>query len=157
MGLATRLGPWLLGTVRYTNGTTAGTMNNLGAVTASQTKAVAYGDSAATQAFVLPAGAFIRQVRLYQSTTYTSGTSGTFKIYLNGTEIGSVAITTGTAGILGVSPGSDAQTALWTNIGTTDGIITYTGATLSAGAGVLEISYIVRLQDGTYQHTSFSN
>ena len=76
---------------------------------------------------------------------------------LNGTEIGSSTITTGTAGILSVAPGSDAQTALWTNIGTTDGIITYTGATLSAGAGVLEISYIVRLQDGTYQHTSFSN
>ena len=156
MGLATRLGPWLLGTVKDTTGTTAGNIRNIGAVPASQLKTIAYGDAAATQACVLPAGTFIRQIRLYQSTTFTSGSTGTVTVYLNGTAIGSISVTTGTVGILTFAPGSAAQMALWTNIGTTDGIITYTGATLTAGAGVLEVNYIVRLPDGTYAPTSYT-
>ena len=36
MAFATRLGPWLLGTVKNTTGTTAGTINNLGATIVAQ-------------------------------------------------------------------------------------------------------------------------
>lgn len=156
MGLATHLGPWLLGTVRNTTGTTAGTIRNLGATSVSQTKAVAFGDAAASQAFVLPAGSMITSIQLMQTTTYTSGTSGTFTVLLNASQIGQLTITTGTAGILSITPDTAARTAVFANVGTTDAIITYTGATLSAGAGVLVVNYVVRQSDGTYLPTSFT-
>jgi hypothetical protein len=37
MGFATHLGPWLLGTVKNTTGTTSGTVRNMGATTVAQT------------------------------------------------------------------------------------------------------------------------
>ena len=37
MGFATHLGPWLLGTIKNTTGTTVGTIENLGATVVSQT------------------------------------------------------------------------------------------------------------------------
>ena len=36
MGIATHLGPWLLGTVKDTSGTTAGTVRNIGATMVTQ-------------------------------------------------------------------------------------------------------------------------
>ena len=155
MALATHLGSWLLGTVKNTTGTTAGTIRNVGFTQSAQNAPVAFGDAAASQAFVLPAGAIIFGIELYQTTTFTSGTSGTFTVLVNGTAAATAAtITTGTAGILELTPGSAAQTAVWANVGTTDAIITYTGATLNAGAGVLVVKYGVRQSDGTYVPTS---
>lgn len=155
MGMASHLGSWLLGTVKNTTGTTAGTIRNMGFTQVAQNAAVAYGDAAATRAFVLPAGSVILGISLYQTTTFTSGSSGTFTVLLNGTAVATaLTVTTGTAGILDLSPGSDAQTAKWANVGSTDAIITYTGATLNAGAGVLVIQYGVRQPDGTYVSTS---
>ena len=150
MGFATHLGPWLLGTVKNTTGTTAGTIRNMGASTVSQSKAVVYTDAAASQAFVFPAGALLMEVYLNQSAvTFTSGTSGTFTILINGVSAGAITITTGTAGILTISPTTQAQAALWANVGSTDAIITYTGATLSAGSGILIAKYAVRDSDGS--------
>ena len=62
MGLASHLGPWLLGTVKNTTGTTAGTIRNLGAAEVAQQVTLPY--TALTgggtgNAFVLPAGASI--------------------------------------------------------------------------------------------------
>jgi hypothetical protein len=37
MGFATHLGPWLLGTIKNTTGTTVGSLENLGATVCSQT------------------------------------------------------------------------------------------------------------------------
>jgi hypothetical protein len=62
MGFASHLGPWLLGTVKNTTGTTAGTIRNMGATTVTQTAAVTSADAAASQAFVLPAGAILLEV-----------------------------------------------------------------------------------------------
>jgi len=149
MGFASHLGPWLLGTVKNTTGTTAGTIRNMGATSVGQVAAVTSADAAASQAFVLPAGAIITNIALYQTTTFTSGTSGTLTVYVNGTSVGSLAITTGTAGNLSISASSAAQSALWANVGSTDAIVTYTPATLNAGAGVLLVEYIVRNSDGT--------
>jgi hypothetical protein len=156
MGLASHLGPWLLGTVKNTTGTTAGTIRNMGYTLSVQQASVAYNDAAATQAFVLPAGSLIFEIYLYQSgATFTSGTTGSFTVYLNGTSIGTVgSVTTGTAGVLAVSPANAAQTALFTNVGSTDAIITYTGATLNAGSGILVCTYGVRQSDGTYAYTA---
>lgn len=151
MAVASHLGPWLLGTVKNTTGTTAGTIRNMGFTQVMQTANVAYNDAAATRAFVLPAGAIIFEIYLYQSgATFTSGTTGSFTVLLNGTAIGTAgSITTGTAGVLGVNPSTPAQTASFINVGTSDAIITYTPATLSAGSGVLVITYGVRNSDGT--------
>lgn len=151
MALATHLGSWLLGTVKNTTGTTAGTIRNVGFTQSAQNYPVVYNDTAATRAFVLPAGSIIFGIELYQTTTLTSGTTGSFTVLLNGTAVATAAsITTGTAGILEFTPGSDAQTAVWANVGSVDALVTYTGATLNAGAGVLVIKYGVRQSDGTY-------
>lgn len=155
MAFASHLGPWLLGTVKNTTGTTAGTIRNMGFTQVMQTANVAYNDSAATTAFVLPAGSIIFELYLYQSgATFTSGTTGTFTTYVNGTQAAQLSITTGTAGVLGLNPDTAARTALFTNVGTTDAIITYTPATLNAGSGVLVITYGVRNSDGSANPTN---
>lgn len=152
MGFATHLGPWLLGTVKNTTGTTAGTIRNMGATTVAQIDPVAYNDAATTQAFVLPAGSLITSITLIQTTKFT-GTSGVITIYANGTAIGTCsAITAGSSSNISFNPTSDAQGALWANVGSSDAIITYTMAssgTLSAGAGQLVATYVVRNSDGT--------
>jgi hypothetical protein len=151
MAIASRLGPWLLGTVKETTGTTAGTIRNMGATIVAQNKAIAFGDGTAIQAFVVPAGAMITSVQLVQSgATFTSGSTGTVTVLLNGTSIGSTSITTGTAGTLSIAPSTQAQAALFANVGATDAIITYSTATLTAGSGILVMAYMVRNPDGTY-------
>jgi len=150
MGFASHLGPWLLGTVKNTTGTTAGTIRNMGATIVAQDKVVAYNDAATSSAFTIPAGSLITSVQLLQSTTFT-GTSGVITVYLNGTAIATCsAITGGTAGVITFT-GTAGQMATWINIGTTDGIITYTmgsSGTLSAGAGALLMTYVVQGSDG---------
>ena len=155
MAFASHLGPWLLGTVKNTTGTTAGTIRNMGYTQSMQNVAVAATDTAASVAFVLPAGAIIYEMYLYQSgATFTSGTSGTFTVFVNGTQVAQLTITTGTAGILGLNPDTQARTALFANVGSTDAIITYTPATLNAGSGVLVITYGVRNSDGSANPTA---
>ena len=152
MAVASHLGPWLLGTVKNTTGTTAGTIRNMGFTQVMQTANVAYNDAASTQLFVLPAGAIIFEIYIYQSgAKYTSGTTGTVTLSLNGTAFAVASVSgAGAEGIIGVSPTSAAQTALFTNVGSTDAIITATNATLTAGSGVIVITYGVRNADGTY-------
>ena len=156
MGFATHLGPWLLGTVKNTTGTTAGTIRNLGNTIVCQQDTVAYNDAATSSAFTIPAGSVITAIQILQSTTFT-GTSGVITIYLNGTALATcAAITGGTAGVITFT-GTAAQMAVWANIGTTDGIITYTMASsgsLSAGAGTLVMAYAVRDSDGSANPTA---
>jgi hypothetical protein len=156
MGFATHLGPWLLGTVKNTTGTTAGTIRNTGCTTVAQNATVAYNTAAATQVAVLPAGAMITAVKILQTTTFTSGTSGTVTVLVNGTAAASATITTGTAGVLELN-GTAAQMSTWSNVGSTDAIVTYTPATLSAGAGTLVVEYAVRNSDGGQFQTTFNN
>ena len=151
MGFATHLGSWLLGTVKNTTGTTAGTIQNLGATSVGQTDAITYTDAASTQACVVPAGSIITAITLFQTTKF-AGTSGVITLYLNGTAFATcAAITAGSSSNISFNPTSDAQGALWTNVGSTDAIITYTvgsSGSFSAGAGVLLVEYIVRGSDG---------
>ena len=157
MGFASHLGPWLLGTVKNTTGTTAGTIRNMGATSVAQIDAVTYSDSAASTACVLPAGSLITAITLVQSTKF-AGTSGVITIYANGTAIATCsAITAGSNSNISFNPTSDAQGALWTNVGSTDAIITYTMASsgsLSAGAGSLVVEYVVRDSNGNSNPTS---
>jgi hypothetical protein len=149
MAFASHLGPWLLGTVKNTTGTTAGTIRNMGATSVGQVANVTSADAAATQAFVIPAGALITNIALYQTTTFTSATSGSFTVYVNGTSVGTLAITTGTNGNLLITSSTAAMSALWANVGSNDAIITYTPSTLNAGAGKLLVEYLVLASDGS--------
>lgn len=157
MAFASHMGPWLLGTVKNTTGTVAGTIRNMGATSVSQIDPIVYTDAAATRAFVIPAGSLITNLALYQTTKF-AGTSGVITIYLNGTAIAaSSAITAGASGIISFTPSSDAQVAIWANVGSTDAIITYTigsSGTFSAGAGSLLIEYVVRNSDGSANPTA---
>jgi hypothetical protein len=155
MGIASRLGPWLLGTVKDTTGTTAGTIRNMGPTHSIQFRTVAYADTTAqTLLAVLPAGSCVQSIAFVTTTAYTT-TAPTFAFFVNGTAIntatapsGTTAGTTGRGGfVLGTS-----NPALVSNVGTTDALISFTQVNGSGttGAGVLELSYIVRNPDGTY-------
>jgi hypothetical protein len=158
MAIASHLGPWLLGTVKNTTGTTAGTIRNMGFTQVMQTSPIASTDGANTQLFVLPAGAIIFEIYIYQSgAKYTSGTTGTVTLSLNGTAFAVASISgAGAEGIIGVNPTTAAQTLTFTNVGTTDAIITATNATLTGGSGVIVITYGVRNADGTFNPTSYT-
>ena len=153
MAVATHLGPWLLGTVKDTTGTTAGTIRNIGATATAQFKAVVYTDTTAqTLLAVLPAGAAIQNVQFLVTTAYGTATP-TFTILVNGTAISAATSTIafGSTGITSI-PLATTSPGLVANVGTTDAIVSFTQAAASstAGAGVLSIAYIVRNADGTY-------
>ena len=160
MGLASHLGPWLLGTVKNTTGTTAGNIRNMGATTCSQSIPVAYTDvTAATSAFTLPAGAQILDAQFNTTTAYAT-TTPTYALFVNGTAIntaanGSVFTNTGIVNLL-LGNNSAAGATLCANVGSTDALITFTQANVTAtsGAGVLTVRYIVRQSDGTYVPTT---
>ena len=153
MGFATHLGPWLLGTVNDTTGTTAGTIRNTGATAVAQFKTVAYGDTTAnTTLAVLPAGASIQNVQYLITTAYTT-TNPTLTIYVNGTAItAAITVASPAAGATGIASLAIATTnpALVANVGATDAIVSFTHANGggTTGAGVLSIAYIVKGSDG---------
>ena len=150
MGFATHLGPWLLGTVKDTTGTTAGTVRNTGSTIVCQTKTIAFGDSTAATAFALPAGALITAIQLITTTAFSGGTSPTVACSIgataitNGVSLGAVGVTAATLGAV-----SATAAGLVANVGTTDVLVTYavSGAP-TAGAGTLVIAYTVRGADG---------
>lgn len=154
MGIATHLGPWLLGTNRYTTGLTADTIRNTGATIVSQDKAVVYNDADDTTAFSLPAGS--RIVSLQFITTDAFGDTTTITLSLAGTAI-TGATTVTTAGLVTFAPvASDAVATLWSNTGAVDKLLTYTVAqgTSNNGAGTLVVNYVVRNADGTMYQSS---
>ena len=165
MGFATHLGPWLLGTVKNTTGSTAGTIRNLGATIVSQSYTVAtatiLASPTAQQMFTLPAGAQIMRFDIYVITALTGasncgvviGTSGTSNFYMT-------TLNTGTS-VVQVSPATIAAATVASktnNVGTTDAIIygTFTAATADATAGsiVVSVTYTVRDSDGSANPTS---
>jgi hypothetical protein len=156
MGFATHLGPWLLGTVKSTTGTTSGTIDNTGCTIVAQNFTVSQTDSGTITAGALPAGALITAVQLITPTT--AFTSGTISI-----SIGGVALVTAqnlpTA--LGVSALTIATTggAPANNVGSTDALITYTlGTPVGSGAAsTLVIAYMVRGSDGAQAQSTFQN
>ena len=151
MGFATHLGPWLLGTVKNTTGTTAGTIRNMGATVVSQSADVVYGTLTGT-AFVLPAGAQVTDIKVVTTTVFSAAT--TAKLSIGGTDF----TTTGTVTSVGsVALGANATTpGGWLNVGSTDAIVTYTlaGTALTTGAATIVISYVVRGSNGAANPTS---
>ena len=154
MAFSTRLGPWLLGTVKNTTGTTAGTVRNLGATIVAQTGTI--GAAGTTTIGYIPAGALITSIQLITTTLFNAGT---VTINANGTAIttaftlptanyGPAAITTAT---------TTGAAALYNNVGTTDIAITAVVATAASGAGTVVIAYIMRGSDGSIVQTTFQN
>ena len=149
MGIATHLGPWLLGTNRYTTGTAAADTRNTGATQVAQTKVVNFDDADNANAVVLPAGSLILGFKFITTTTFDAAT--TITLSLGGTAI-TGALTVTNPGVYSfVAATTEAAAALWANSGTTDKFVTYTvsqGAS-TAGVGTLVAEYVVRNSDGT--------
>jgi hypothetical protein len=160
MGFATHLGPWLLGTVKNTTGTTAGTIRNMGATVVTQSKSILYTDiTAATVAFTIPAGSQILTASFNTTVAYAT-TTPTYALFSNAVAIntaanGSVFTNTGIVNIL-LGNNSAAAAVLCNNVGTTDAIITFTQANVTAtsGAGILTMTYIVKDSSGAANPTS---
>jgi len=160
MGFATHLGPWLLGTVKNTTGTTSGTIRNLGATVVSQSKAILYTDiTAATVAFTIPAGSQILTATFNTTVAYAT-TTPTYALFSNAVAIntaanGSVFTNTGIVNLL-LGNNSAAAAVLCNNVGTTDAIITFTQANVTAtsGAGILTLTYVVKDSDGSANQTA---
>ena len=154
MGFATHLGPWLLGTVKNTTGTTAGTIRNMGATVVAQEVQVVFGTLTGT-AFVLPAGALVTDVKVVTSTVFSAAT--TCKLSISAVDF----TTTGTVTSVGsVALGANATTpGGWLNVGSTDAIVTYTlaGTSLTTGAATIIISYAVLGSDGANNPTASQN
>ena len=156
MGFATHLGPWLLGTVKETTGTTAGLIRNTGATIVAQNNAASFGFAAINAsltgtALVLPAGAMITSAQFYATEAYSAAV--TLKLTMGGQDIYTATTVTGPAAPYAMAAGTSAAVvALLANVGSTDAIITYTATkagTLTTGAGTLLIAYMVRNADGT--------
>ena len=155
MGFATHLGPWLLGTVKNTTGTTAGTLRNMGATVVSQSKAVLYTDiTAATVAFTIPAGSQILDAQFNTTVAYAT-TTPTYALFVNGVAIntaanGSAFTATGIVNLL-LGNNNAAGAVLCNNVGTGDAIITFTQANVTAtsGAGTLTLTYVVKDSTGS--------
>jgi hypothetical protein len=170
MGIATHLGPWVLGTVKNTSGTTAGLIRNTGATMVIQTASLAIANGASTVATftlgVLPAGAVIHAI-IQDVTAAVTSASGTNTItYQTGNATTGLSTNFAAASALGTSSGTSSiavgrstitpdttRLPLFANTGTTDLIIQVAvslGAAVSqAGAVNFQLVYAVRNADGT--------
>ena len=145
MGFATHLGPWLLGTNRYTTGTTATTTENMGCTVVSQSANVVFGTLTGNLVAV-PAGAQIVDIKVVTTTVFSAAT--TCVLDLGGTAF----TTTGTITNVGsVALGANATTpGGWLNVGVSDIFVSYTlaGTALSTGAATIIVTYAVRASSG---------
>jgi hypothetical protein len=158
MGFATHLGPWLLGTVKNTTGTTAGTVRNMGSTVVAQTIPVTFQtvtNSLTGTLGAIPAGALITGVQIVTSTVFSAAT--TLKITIGGTDVATASTITD-VGFIDVTIASTFASKA-ANVGSTDALITYTatGSGLTTGAATVVIQYVVRNSDGSANPTSTQN
>jgi hypothetical protein len=163
MGFATHLGPWLLGTVKETTGTTAGSIRNLGATIVAQTATINVSGialtsgSAAQLLFTLPAGAKILSFQIEKTVAISGnsvatapiviGTAGTSNAYLTSIDVGLTTAQTAPTTIAAALVSSATN-----NIGTSDvpvyATISATTGNPTAGSVVITCQYLVRGSDG---------
>ena len=113
--------------------------------------------------FMLPAGAIIEGVTLYQDTAATGLTGGVITVSINQTNPTTNAVTTTAIGtitptaaggrIAGVFTATAATAAILENIGTLDAYLTFSAATVSANTGTLggtiSVDYTARNYTGS--------
>jgi hypothetical protein len=154
MGFATHLGPWLLGTNKYTTGTTAATTENMGCTVVSQSGNVVFG-TLTGNLIAVPAGSQIVDVKVVTTTVFSAATTCVLNIG------GTAFTTTGTVTSVGsVALGANATTPDgWLNVGANDVLIAYTlaGTALSTGAATIIVTYAVRASNGAQGPTSTQN
>jgi len=177
MGFATHLGPWLLGTVKNTTGTTVGTIENLGATICSQTfKKVYTGsvfDVAATDTIcVLPAGAQIVDIKIDTLVAFTGSTAAnmtlgdgtTAALYWASTDItsqGRLAYTNAATKLGNWCGATSTASPNGIGIGSTDvkvvATLTPTIANVTAGTVQYTIMYVVANSNGAQLPSSSQN
>lgn len=161
MGFATHLGPWLLGTVKDTTGTTAGTIRNTGCTTVAQSGVVTKATTSATTLFALPAGAQILNIYVDVTEAFNAGTGNTITIKAGSTTIGTVGGASTTPVAAGRATLTIAAIDTWVNVGASDVLITGTfagvGTTASTGIATVTVEYVVRNSDGAQAPTSQQN
>jgi hypothetical protein len=143
MAIATHLGPWLLGTVKNTTGTTAGTVRNTGATMVTQTVPLVAGSAVTV---MLPAGSLIHAVQ----SLMTTGAAGTPNVTVGSTVIGTLSTAAG-FNTLSVTAGAVGTIA---NVGPVDILLSFTAT--AASAGTLVVAYTVRNSDGSTAPTAFT-
>lgn len=147
MAFATHLGPWLLGTVKNTTGTTAGTVQNTGCTIVCQSfnlTAAQVAGLTGTLGFI-PAGAAITSIQFLTTTLFASAT--TLKLTIAGTDVAAASTVT-TAGTIAVAPAA-TFTPLQANVGSTDAAMTFTATGTSVtGAITVLVAYMVRNDNG---------
>ena len=136
MGFASHLGPWRLGTVNNTTGTTAGSVRNMGCTSVTQSVALV-ASSAVT--IMLPAGSIVHDVKTYM----TTGASGDPVVTIGGVNVGTVSTNAGVNTLIA----NATNVATLINVGTTDKLLSCTAT--AASAGTLAILYTVRASDGS--------
>lgn len=155
MGFATHLGPWLLGTVKDTTGTTAGTIRNTGATVVSQSGPVTVSNTTAVQFVVIPAGSQIINIVADVTTAFAGTTGNTITVQ---TAAGVSLVTFGSATTTPLALGrqttvfTGANVATMLNVGSTDlvlQVIYACAGTASGGAATISIQYVVKNADGT--------
>jgi len=154
MGFATHLGPWLLGTVKNTTGSTAGTVRNTGCTDVSQSGVTTVADTTAATLMAIPAGSRILQITVDITTAYAGTTGNTITIRAGSTILGTVGSASTTPLAVGRATFTitDANIATYVNVGTSDVLITATYAcagTASGGSASVGVAYAVRNSDGS--------
>ena len=169
MGLATHLGPILIGTVKNTTGTTAGTIRNTGATLCMQDLQVAYNGTAfgsARQDFIgaIPAGSGIVDIKIDTLVAFTGSTAANLTIGTIATPALLWATTDITAQGRQVYTNAAAKLVAWCGLATTaspDGIgigptdllvyafLTPTVGNVTVGTVQYTIMYSVNNPDGT--------
>jgi hypothetical protein len=154
MGFATHLGPWLLGTVKNTTGTTAGTIQNTGVTTVAQTGTMTVATTTATTFAVLPAGAQITNIFVDITTAFAGSTGNTITVQTAGgtsLAVAGGATTTPLAVGRATMTLTGANMATILNVGTTDLILQVIYAcagTASGGAAQITVQYLVKDSSG---------
>lgn len=168
MGFATHLGPWLLGTVKNTTGTTVGNIRNTGATQVSQTFKKDYTGQAASATTdticVLPAGSQIVSIFIDTIVAFTGSTAAnltlgdgtTAALYWASTDITSQGRLANTNAATKLANWAGAATTASPNgagIGSTDvkviATLTPTVAAVTAGTVQYTIVYAVANSDGS--------
>jgi hypothetical protein len=176
MGFATHLGPWLLGTVKNTTGTTVGNIRNTGATLVSQTFKKDYTGQAASATAsticVLPAGAQIHFIHIDTLVAFTGSTAAnvtigdgsTAALYWASTDItsqGRAAISNAATKLTAWAGAASTASPNGIGVGPTDvtivATLTPTVAAVTAGTVQYTIVYSVANSDGSQVQSTFQN
>jgi len=168
MGFATHLGPWLLGTVKNTTGTTVGNIRNTGTTLVSQTFKKDYTGQAASATTdtvcVLPAGAQIVNIFIDTLVAFTGSTAAnmtlgdgtTAALYWASTDItsqGRLANTNAASKLVNWAGAATTASPNGSGVGSTDvkvvATLTPTVAAVTAGTVQYTIVYAVANSDGS--------